>query len=152
MSLCDCRERFANRKEMARRRSVSREPQAMLACESLIQRSAALRDIDAAIHKMHRQACRRINSCFLKESTIKKASQTREAFPFLSKCFLPAKQTAVAFFYIIVLRKRRFHASVLPQAIQVYGGAGGIRTHVPRTANGFRVRLVMTTSIPLRNN
>ena len=32
------------------------------------------------------------------------------------------------------------------------GGAGGIRTHVPRTANGFRVRLVMTTSIPLRDN
>ena len=37
MSLCDCRGRFANGKEMARRRSVSREPQAMLACESLIQ-------------------------------------------------------------------------------------------------------------------
>ena len=54
MSLCDCRERFANGKEMTRRRSVSREPQAMLACESLIQRSAASRDIDAAIHKTHR--------------------------------------------------------------------------------------------------
>ena len=54
MSLCDCRGRFANGKEMARRRSVSREPQAMLACESLIQRSAASRDIDAAIHKTHR--------------------------------------------------------------------------------------------------
>ena len=32
-----------------------------------------------------------------------------------------------------------------------YGGVGGIRTHVPlSTANAFRVRLVMTTSIPLR--
>ena len=65
MSLCDCRGHFANGKEMARRRSVSREPQAMLACESLIQRRAASRDIDAAIHKMHRQACRRINQRFL---------------------------------------------------------------------------------------
>ena len=61
MSLYDCRGRFANGKEMARRRSVSREPQAMLACESLIQRSAASRDIDAAIHKTHRQPCGRIN-------------------------------------------------------------------------------------------
>ena len=31
------------------------------------------------------------------------------------------------------------------------GGAGGIRTHGPRKANGFRVRLVMTTSILLHN-
>ena len=54
MSSCDCRGRFANGKEMARRRSVSREPQAMLACESLIQRRAASRDIDAVIHKTHR--------------------------------------------------------------------------------------------------
>ena len=54
MSLYDCRGRFANDKEMARRRSVSREPQAMLACESLIQRRAASRDIDAVIHKTHR--------------------------------------------------------------------------------------------------
>ena len=48
MSLCDCRGRFANGKEMARRRS-----------------GAASRDIDAAIHKTHRQACRRINQRFL---------------------------------------------------------------------------------------
>ena len=41
MSLCDCRGLFANDKEVARRRSVSREPQALLACESLIQRRAA---------------------------------------------------------------------------------------------------------------
>ena len=41
MSLYDCRGRFANDKEMARRRSVSREPQAMLACESLIQSKRA---------------------------------------------------------------------------------------------------------------
>lgn len=32
-----------------------------------------------------------------------------------------------------------------------FGGAGGIRTHGPRKANGFRVRLVMTTSILLHN-
>lgn len=31
------------------------------------------------------------------------------------------------------------------------GGAGGIRTHGPRKANGFRVRLVMTTSILLHD-
>ena len=41
MSLCDCRGRFANGKEMDRSRSVSREPQAMLACESLIQSKRA---------------------------------------------------------------------------------------------------------------
>jgi len=40
MSLYDCRGRFANGKEMARRRSVSREPQAMLACDK--QRTDAL--------------------------------------------------------------------------------------------------------------
>ena len=38
MSLCGCRGLFANDKEVARRRSVSREPQALLVCESLIQR------------------------------------------------------------------------------------------------------------------
>ena len=37
MSLCDCRGHFANGKEMARRRSY-----------------VASRDIDAAIHKIHR--------------------------------------------------------------------------------------------------
>lgn len=31
------------------------------------------------------------------------------------------------------------------------GGAGGIRTHGPRKANGFRVRLVMTASILLHD-
>ena len=41
MSLCDCRGLFANDKEVARRRSVSREPQALLACESLIQSKRA---------------------------------------------------------------------------------------------------------------
>ena len=41
MSLYDCRGRFANGKEMDRRRSVSRESQAMLACESLIQSKRA---------------------------------------------------------------------------------------------------------------
>ena len=66
MSLCACRELFANDKEVARRRSVSREPQALLACESLIQRSAASKDSDEVIHKKHRQACRRINQWFLK--------------------------------------------------------------------------------------
>ncbi len=58
MSLCDCRGLFANDKEVARRRSVSREPQALLACESLIQRSAASRDNDEIIHKKHWQAHR----------------------------------------------------------------------------------------------
>ena len=66
MSLCDCRGLFANDKEVARRRSVSREPQALLACESLIQRRAASRGSDEAIHKNDRQACRRINQRFLK--------------------------------------------------------------------------------------
>ena len=32
----------------------------------------------------------------------------------------------------------------------VFGGDGGIRTHVPVKANAFRVRPVMTTSIRLR--
>ena len=32
----------------------------------------------------------------------------------------------------------------------VFGGVGGIRTHVPVRANGFRDRPVMTASIPLR--
>ncbi len=31
-----------------------------------------------------------------------------------------------------------------------FGGAGGIRTHVPLRTNGFQDRLVMTTSIQLR--
>ena len=69
MSLCDCRGHFANGKEMARRRSISREPQAMLACESLIQRRAASRDIDAAIHKMHRHK-QRAASLLASESLI----------------------------------------------------------------------------------
>ena len=30
-------------------------------------------------------------------------------------------------------------------------GEGGIRTHAPLRTNGFQDRLVMTTSIPLRN-
>ena len=41
MSLCGCRGLFANDKEVARRRSVSREPQALLACESLTQSKRA---------------------------------------------------------------------------------------------------------------
>ena len=65
MSLCDCRGLFANDKEVARRRSVSSEPQALLVCESLIQRRAASRDSDKVIHKKHRKACRRINQWFL---------------------------------------------------------------------------------------
>ena len=32
-----------------------------------------------------------------------------------------------------------------------YGGGGGIRTHVPRRANGFQDRLVMAASILLHN-
>ena len=32
------------------------------------------------------------------------------------------------------------------------GGQGGIRTHVPLRTTAFRVRLVMTTSIPVRMN
>lgn len=35
MSLYNCQGRFANDREMAQRCSVSREPQAMLACETL---------------------------------------------------------------------------------------------------------------------
>ena len=34
---------------------------------------------------------------------------------------------------------------------QVFGGAGGIRTHAPFRTNGFQDRPVMTTSIPLRS-
>ena len=49
MSLCDCRGLFANDKEVTRRRS-----------------GAASRDSDEVIHKKRRQACRRINQCFLK--------------------------------------------------------------------------------------
>ena len=49
MSLCACRELFANDKEVARRRS-----------------GAASKDSDEVIHKKHRQACRRINQWFLK--------------------------------------------------------------------------------------
>ncbi len=43
--------------------------------------------------------------------------------------------------------------SSLPKKAKSFllGGAGGIRTHGPRKANGFRVRLVMTTSILLHN-
>ena len=33
-----------------------------------------------------------------------------------------------------------------------FGGAGGIRTHVPLRTNGFQDRLVMTTSIQLHVN
>lgn len=49
---------------------------------------------------------------------------------------------------------RSFQAkSSLPKKAKSFllGGAGGIRTHGPRKANGFRVRLVMTTSILLHN-
>ena len=42
MSLYDVLGLFATDKEMARRRSLSREPQAALACESLIQRSSCV--------------------------------------------------------------------------------------------------------------
>ena len=42
MSLCVGRVLFATDKEMARRRSLSREPQAMFACESLIRRSSCV--------------------------------------------------------------------------------------------------------------
>ena len=48
MSLCDGRALFANDKEVARRRS-----------------GAASRDSDEVIHEKRRQACRRINQCFL---------------------------------------------------------------------------------------
>ena len=43
--------------------------------------------------------------------------------------------------------------SSLPKKAKSFllGGAGGIRTHGPRKANGFRVRLVMTTSILLHD-
>lgn len=50
--------------------------------------------------------------------------------------------------------KRSFQAkSSLPKKTKSFllGGAGGIRTHGPRKANGFRVRLVMTTSILLHD-
>ena len=50
--------------------------------------------------------------------------------------------------------ERSFQAkSSLPKKAKSFllGGAGGIRTHGPRKANGFRVRLVMTTSILLHN-
>lgn len=49
---------------------------------------------------------------------------------------------------------RSFQAkSSLPFSAKSFllGGAGGIRTHGPRKANGFRVRLVMTTSILLHD-
>ena len=51
-------------------------------------------------------------------------------------------------------KKRSFQAkrSLPKKAKSVsFGGAGGIRTHGPRKANGFRVRLVMTTSILLHD-
>ena len=57
MSLYDCRGRFANGKEMTRRRS-----------------GAASRDIDATIHKTHRQACIRINQHFLNYDAIKRCA------------------------------------------------------------------------------
>ena len=50
--------------------------------------------------------------------------------------------------------ERSFQAkSSLPKKAKSFllGGAGGIRTHGPRKANGLRVRLVMTTSILLHN-
>ena len=50
--------------------------------------------------------------------------------------------------------RRSFQAkSSLPKKAKSvsFGGAGGIRTHGPRKANGFRVRLVMTTSILLHD-
>ena len=52
------------------------------------------------------------------------------------------------------LEGRSFQAkSSLPKKAKSFllGGAGGIRTHGPRKANGFRVRLVMTTSILLHD-
>ena len=52
------------------------------------------------------------------------------------------------------LEERSFQAkSSLPKKAKSFllGGAGGIRTHGPRKANGFRVRLVMTTSILLHD-
>ena len=40
---------------------------------------------------------------------------------------------------------------LLPAFGQKVSGEGGIRTHAPLRTNGFQDRLVMTTSIPLRN-
>ena len=44
-----------------------------------------------------------------------------------------------------IFQKEKRERFTLPQS----GGDGGIRTHVPRKANAFRVRPVMTTSIRL---
>ena len=66
MSLCDCRGLFANDKEVARRRS-----------------GAASRDSDKVIHKKHRQACRRINQCFLELKELQKEIETVGFFSFL---------------------------------------------------------------------
>ena len=65
MSLCACRGLFANDKEVARRRSVSSEPQALLVCESLIQRRAASRDSDEVIYKKrrHKQRAASLLAC-----------------------------------------------------------------------------------------
>ncbi len=74
-------------------------------------------------------ACRRISPAGAGEAWLRgyagKASEKRS---FQAKSSLPKKAKSVSF-----------------------GGAGGIRTHGPRKANGFRVRLVMTTSILLHN-
>lgn len=56
------------------------------------------------------------------------AGKTPEGRSFQAKRSLPKKAKSVSF-----------------------GGAGGIRTHGPRKANGFRVRLVITTSILLHD-
>ena len=45
--------------------------------------------------------------------------------------------------------KRAISVKITEIALLVFGGDGGIRTHVPRKANAFRVRPVMTTSIRL---
>ena len=99
--------------------------------ESFLRDRRALSSADAAIRWSKRMwcACRRISLAGAEEAWLQgvcgEASEKRSV---LAKSSLPKKAKSFSF-----------------------GGAGGIRTHGPRKANGFRVRLVMTTSILLHD-
>ena len=71
----------------------------------------------------------------------------------------PRNRYAAGFAYTLKLAEKpyvkRFWGQkkstvILSKLRWTYGGVGGIRTHVPVKANGFRDRPVMTASIPLR--
>ena len=79
-------------------------------------------------------------------SYLKKVPQTHGLF--LSKQKSPVKMQLSKRSHVSATQNKKASA----KASAFYSGDGGIRTRVPRRANAFRVRPVMTTSIHLHMN